>query len=267
MSTRTQPEQETDMTAQPTPPDDGGVVPDGLDNAFIQRLAARVPAEDVEAGRAQAHARWERARAGERQPNDAATREDIEELRTRLAVERAEDWRKTLPSMYRDARVSDLAADQHPDKLRAWWKSGARILYLRSAIVGNGKTHAAYSIANGVCDRVWVAGWIVADFLATQREYDSRAWRVATRCDLLILDDLGQEVGVGWEKEKARETLHRLLDLRARHGRRTIITTNRDGAWMETHYGAALADRLIHDGLPLEFTGPSRREVRDWGDL
>jgi DNA replication protein DnaC len=114
-----------------------------------------------------------------------------------------------------------------------------------------------------------VAGWTVADFLTSQRpgEYDARAWKIATRCDLLILDDLGQEMGIGWEKEKARETIHRLLDTRARHGKRTIITTNRSGEWIEECYGSALADRFVHDALPLVFEGQSRRTVRDWGDL
>lgn len=253
------------MTAEPVA-DPGRL---SMNETEVAALLARVPEDKralLEAGRAEWRAR--RAR-GEAAPNERATRADWDALRARLATERAKVWRDSVPELFRDARVDNLYPDQHPDKLRAWWKSGARILYLRSEIVGNGKTHAAYAVANAVCDRFWVAARIVPDLMASQRQgdYDARAWRVATRCDLLILDDLGQEVSEGWEKEKARETLHRLLDTRARHGRRTIITTNRDGAWIERIYGSALADRLVHDSLPLVFEGPSRREVRDWGDL
>lgn len=263
------------MTAEPQIEVDPAREARGVESDFIARLAERVGAhlpEDsralVEAGRADWLARIER---GEAPPNDASTAEDWAALRARLAAERATDWRASVDPEYADAHPSKLSEDQHPDKLRAWWSSGGRILYLRSATVGNGKTYAAHAIANAVCDRVWVAGWTVADFLASQRqgEYDARAWKIATRCDLLILDDLGQEMGIGWEKEKARETIHRLLDTRARRGKRTIITTNRSGEWIESKegYGSALADRFVHDALPLVFEGPSRRAVRDWGDL
>jgi hypothetical protein len=272
--------EENDMSAQPDERDHErdhervrvGVETD-TDADFRDRVLARMPEDAREEMRAHWAGRPMDERARDR---EQATEEDWALVHAARAERRAKVWRESLPTEFADARVSALYPAQHPDLLRKWWGSDHRILYLRSEVVGNGKTHAAYAIANQVCERVWCAAWTLADLLDTQigRERDRDVWRTATRCDLLILDDVGQEISVGWEKEKAREILHRLLSDRAGRGKRTIITTNRKGSWIESDskedgggYGAAVADRLQHQAVVIEFKGESLRQGVEWGDL
>lgn len=235
---------------------------DGLDAGYLRALAAHMPEQNRRTLlTTRPRPIEERART-----RVVATEADWKDFHAQRAAERAREWAASVPRMYAEARVDKLAADQHPDKLRAWWTSGRRNLLLRSSTVGNGKTHAAYAVANEVCARVWVEAWTVADLVAAIRpgEHDVAVWRAATRCSLLILDDLGQEYTTDW----VREHVHRLLDQRARDGKRTIITTNLNGTELEERYqSAALLDRLVHDTLVIEFTGPSRRQPVDWGDL
>lgn len=217
-------------------------------------------------------------RAAER---SVATPEDWDELYTRLRTERAADWRASVPREFADACPGNLTADQHPGTIRNWWRSGHTNLVLRSPRPGNGKTYAAYAVANQVSDRFWCVAYQVSELVRDQiaRNPDPGMWNRAIRCELLILDDLGQESGVSWEREKARDMLHRLLSTRNGAGRRTIITTNRDGDWLDgqtdpsTGYGSSVLDRLGQDAVVIEFTGESRRETSrtrtrdEWGEL
>jgi hypothetical protein len=221
-------------------------------------------------------------RAAER---SVATPEDWDELYVRLRAERAADWRASVPREFESACPGNLAPDQHPETIRDWWRSGRTNLVLRSPRPGNGKTYAAYAVANQVCERFWCVAYQVSELVRDQidRTPDPRMWNRAVHCELLILDDLGQESGVSWEREKARDMLHRLMSARNGSGRRTIITTNRDGAWLigaadpstgeRGGYGPAVLDRIGQDAVVIEFTGESRRETpgtpsrSDWGDL
>jgi hypothetical protein len=255
--------------------------PDRIGLADIGAVIAALPAEHRETARQHAQGRPIAERAAER---TVATPEDWDDLYARLRAERSEDWRASVPREFASASVDRLAPDQHADEIREWWRSGRSILLLRSDTVGNGKTYAAYAVGNRVSTERWCVAYQVSDLVRDQiaRDSDPRMWKRAILCELLILDDLGQESGVSWEREKARDVLHRLLSARNGHpGRRTIITTNRDGNWLEggspdgqqTGYGSAVLDRMLYDAQVITFTGESRREDarpdgrQNWGEL
>lgn len=216
--------------------------------------------------------------AARRAESNEATPEDWSELFDRLKAERAQDWRSTVPREFAAAATQLLAADQQPEAIRQWWASDRTILVLRSERPGNGKTYAAFAVANRVCDQVWCVAYQLSDLVRDQigRDPDPRVWNRATRCELLILDDVGQEAGSGvavgvssWKRDEARDVLHRLLSIRNGAGLRTILTTNRDGDWLDSGYGSAVLDRMGQNAEVIEFTGESRRAdaAPQWGEL
>lgn len=239
-----------------------------VDAGFIERLSARMP----ESRRAEMVEHWAGRPIDERSTYEKATDEDWALVRSMFAHDRERDWREfvaTHARVYADARPSALAADQHRSEIEQWWASDKRLLYLRGK-PGGGKTYAAYAIANAVCHHTWCEAVMLSELLATVGERSDEfrnAWRSAVRCELLILDDLGQESTAGWRKEEARDLLHRLLSARETNERRTVITTNQDGDWIAGTYGSAIVDRLAHDAVGIEFTGASRRQAKNWGNL
>lgn len=257
--------------------------PDRIGLGDVEAAIAALPTErHREIARQFAEGRPLAERAAER---SIAVREDWDDVFARRRADRAADWRASVPREFANASVDRLAPEQHPDKIRAWWNGNRSFLILRSDTVGNGKTYAAYAVGNRVCDRVWCVAHLLSDLVRNEiaRQSDPQMWRYAVMCELLVLDDVGQESGVSWKREEARDVLHRLLS--ARNGdpnRRTIITTNRDADWLEgkptpdgqpTGYGSAVFDRMAGDAEVITFTGDSRRDDarsgggRDWGDL
>lgn len=203
----------------------------------------------------------------ERTEFDFADDETTDEGRARAALaheRRSKAWVKGVPKKYRDARIDALTPEQHPEKLRAWLASDSEVLVLASPTVGNGKTYAAYAVGwaaheagQSVCART------AADLMAALRptgDHDPEIWHTVTRCDLLLVDDLGQDRITEW----TREQFHRLINERNAEGRRTIVTTNKGPREIEETYGSAIADRLIDEATPIRFTGESRRRPTEW---
>jgi DNA replication protein DnaC len=207
-----------------------------------------------------------RARAA-REEFDYPREESTEEGRARkeLAhVRRAAAWVKGVPRKYRDARMEQLLPEQQPDKLRAWLASSSEVLVLASPTVGNGKTYAAYAVCWAAHEAgQWVCARTAADLMAALRPaeaHEPEIWHTVTKCDLLLIDDLGQDRLTEW----TREQLHRLINERNAEGRRTIVTTNRGPREIEEIYGPAIADRLIDEATPIKFMGESRRRPSEW---
>lgn len=198
---------------------------------------------------------------------DFADGETTEEGRARAAIaheRRSKAWVKGVPRKYREARLDALTVDQHPDRLRAWLASDSEVLVLASPTVGNGKTYAAYAAAWAAHEAgQWACARTAADLMAALRptgEFEPEIWHTVTRCDVLLIDDLGQDRLTDW----TREQLHRLINERNAEGRRTIVTTNKGPREIEEIYGPAIADRLIDEATPILFTGESRRRPTEW---
>lgn len=203
----------------------------------------------------------------EREEFDFPREETIEEKRARATTAmaaRGAQWEARVPTKYRSARLDDLEADQHPAEVRAWITSDSPMLVLAGAKPGNGKTHTAYALGWAAhAAGKWACAWTMADLNAALRpteEHEPDAWHAVTRCDLLIIDDLGTERTTAWTEEQ----LHRLLDQRGRERRRTIVTTNLTSAQVEERYDSRIADRLLDEALPLKFEGRTRRKPRSW---
>jgi DNA replication protein DnaC len=245
MSDQAQPTEETTMTAPTTE------APAESGRLDVRAILARIPA----AARAAAEALGESEEGIEARetPAEAAARKR----------DRALAWRNRLPAMYADATLDSLDECQQPARLRAWHESTHRNLVLRSETVGNGKTYAAYALGTAACDAgQWAVAWSMADLNAALRptEGEPQAWRVATACDVLVIDDLGREKMTDWTLEQ----LLRLLDLRGREHRRTIVTTNLAGELVAERYGAPVVSRIVDDAWVIEFTGQMRRAPAPW---
>lgn len=209
--------------------------------------------------------------AGRIAPVSAELRETSAEraARERRALEyRRSRWEANLPSMFAAASLRDLASDQHPRPVSAWWGAGHQTLVLFSPRPGNGKSHAAYAVGRHAVEHGAVTeGWSVPDMLAALRpasrevDHDVDLMERLMEADLLLLDDLGKEKDTDW----TREQMHRLIDGRLREGRRQIVTTNLADEALTARYSESLVDRLVADAVILEFTGPSRRKPARWG--
>lgn len=240
------------MSAAPVEPEDARVQRPKPE-AALARLLRRMPPEAARA-----------------EIPEIPRSETTEEARARraLAMEhRGRTWEARVPTKFRGARLDDLDADQHPAAVRAWLASDSPMLVLAGKSPGNGKTHTAYAIGWAAHESgQWVNAWTMADLNAALRpvgdEHEPQAWFTVSRCDLLIIDDLGTERRTEWTQEQ----LHRLLDTRGRERRRTIITTNLSSAEIEDprRYDSRIADRILDEAMALKFEGRTRRRPRAW---
>lgn len=228
---------------------------------LMSALLAGAPAFVQESLRAARAHRGERERTQPEPPVE--TPEEASERRARAHAHRQSQWDARRPLMFRDAAVNDLHPEHQHRALVAGWLGGEhRTLVLHSQRSGTGKTHAAYAVGNAAVDAgLWVVASTAADLIAGWRPFGLTETADAALCDVLILDDLGREYDAsGWPQEQ----VHRLLDLRARERRRTVVTTNLTGTDLLDRYGDPVVDRLVDDAVIVEFTGQSRRRPAPW---
>lgn len=242
------------MSAAPAePPDAPRVRRPGATGTFA-RLLREMPPDARDAG----------ARLDEAAFPRAETTDEKRARRTQAMEARGHTWEARVPAKFRTARLADLAPDQHPDAVRAWLASESPTLVLAGTLPGNGKTHTAYALGWSAHEAgLWPCAYTMADLNAALRpsgEFEPEAWHTVTRCDLLIIDDLGTERVTDWTEEQ----LHRLFDTRGRERRRTIVTTNLTSKKIEDRYDSRVADRLLDDAVPLKFEGRTRRKPRSW---
>lgn len=179
------------------------------------------------------------------------------------ANNRNKAYTRTLPRRYATAGYAMLRPNQDPGgKVSRWRGSDLRTLVL-SGPPRTGKTTAAYAIANDVHRAgMWVVARPVIDLTAALKpDGEPLADRYARDCDLLLLDDLGQERATDWWVEQ----LYGLVDHRAAHQRRLIATTNCEMDELADRYGEPIVERLMDGGGWLKFDGPAVRQVtREW---
>ena len=119
---------------------------------------------------------------------------------------------------------------------------------LFSGGTGLGKTFLSACIARTVADRGYSVCYETASHLFTKLERakfngDEEARRDSekfTACDLLIVDDLGTEMG----GQFTTSALYGLINDRILAGKATIISTNLNSEDLEKRYSAAIASRL-----------------------
>lgn len=139
---------------------------------------------------------------------------------------------------------------------------------LFSGGTGLGKTFLSACIARTVADRGYSVVYESASHLFSKLERarfsgDEQARRDAEKysaCDLLIVDDLGTEMG----GQFTTSALYTLLNDRILEGKSTIISTNLNTAELERRYNAAIASRLRGNFRRLAFLGEDIRLKKGW---
>ncbi len=135
---------------------------------------------------------------------------------------------------------------------------------------GLGKTFLSASIAREVARKGYSVAYDTAitllsafeqeKFSRNEEEQADAASRVRQlkSCDLLILDDLGTELGSAF----TQSALYTLLDGRIRARKSTVISTNLDRDALRERYGAALSSRLEGEYQYLRFVGRDIRALK-----
>lgn len=140
---------------------------------------------------------------------------------------------------------------------------------LFSGGTGLGKTFLSACIARTVADRGYSVCYETASHLFTKMERakfngDEEARRDTekyTVCDLLIVDDLGTEMG----GQFTTSALYTLINDRILCGRATIISTNLTSEELEKRYSPAIASRLRGNFRRVPFVGEDIRLKKNWG--
>lgn len=142
-------------------------------------------------------------------------------------------------------------------------KGSGSLLFLGGT--GLGKTHISVAIAKRVIEGgnyviYDTAQNVFSDFIYErfQRSYnDTSAIRTDKyfECDLLIIDDLGTEIG----SQAVTAFLYNLINTRINGGLSTVINTNLSHKEMLSTYDERVASRLFGEFLPYMFTGKDVR--------
>jgi DNA replication protein DnaC len=140
---------------------------------------------------------------------------------------------------------------------------------LFSGDTGLGKTFLSACIARVVADRGYSVIYESASHMFTKMERakfgsDEDARRDIekyTACDLLIVDDLGTEMG----GQFTTSALYTLINDRILSGKPTIISTNLTSEDLEKRYSPAIASRLRGNFRRVPFLGEDIRLKKSWG--
>ena len=140
---------------------------------------------------------------------------------------------------------------------------------LFSGGTGLGKTFLSACIARTVADRGYSVVYESASHLFSKMERakfsgDEAARREAekyTACDLLIIDDLGTEMG----GQFVTSALYTLVNDRILSGKATIISTNLNTEDLEKRYSPAVASRIRGQYKRVTFLGEDIRLKKNWG--
>jgi DNA replication protein DnaC len=135
---------------------------------------------------------------------------------------------------------------------------------------GTGKSHIAQAIAYNACTkRYQVLYTTCADMLAdlNQGVYEktlSRRMRKYTRCELLVIDEMGHD-RLELELTKEAHLLFKVIDQRYKHKKSLIFTTNvYEEDWADYLRDPistkAILDRIFHHSIKIEIKGKSYRK-------
>lgn len=132
--------------------------------------------------------------------------------------------------------------------------------------VGRGKTHLCAAVAMELLGRSHsVVFGTVTSLLAQIRstysddkESEQRVFDRLSRCQLLIIDDLGKEKVTPW----VEQTLYELINTRYEHNRPLLVTTNLDVFKLPQRYennGEAILSRILEMCKGVQMSGPDWR--------
>ena len=135
---------------------------------------------------------------------------------------------------------------------------------------GLGKTHLSAAITGSIIRRGYDVVCETAQNLFSDFEYE-RFGRSYNRdeneekrtdryfdCDLLIIDDLGTEMGNNFTVS----CLYNIVNTRLNKGKTVIINTNLTRDDLRKRYDERLTSRLFGEFLPIMFTGRDMRELK-----
>ena len=177
----------------------------------------------------------------------------------RFADRHFADYAATIPGQRIALGVCRAFADAFPEKVKA----GSSLVLTGSP--GTGKTHLACAVANEVMEQhlasalfatVASALRYVKDTYRKDSERSERdALRRLTSPDLLILDEVGVQLG----SEHEKLLMFEVLNTRYQELRPTILISNLSGAELETFLGQRVMDRYRECGSVLAFDWDSYR--------
>lgn len=174
--------------------------------------------------------------------------------------ERRRRWSEVVDDRFAEARLDDVHDSSIVEPLRQWSVEPVNLLLFGP--VGTGKSHAAAAAAF----ETWMRGYDVEcwEVPVLLDEIDWRApdaalvVRTVSRCDVLLLDDLGADPLSEW----ARGRVTRVVTERWRRDLPTIVTTNLEPDGLADAVGERVYSRLADDAVAVKVTGPDRRRVR-----
>ena len=174
-----------------------------------------------------------------------------------------------LPAVFRDAKLSDLPGEGHPDYAaaqasRAWAADPAGRSLVHIGGVGAGKTYAAAAQmrriagASGAHVR-WLAA---ADLFAGLRPDGALHRAQLVNAGVLVIDDIAAKQLTAWE----HDTLGALVDARWRAGRPIVTTSNLNPEELRSILDEMIWSRLMlgREGARtavIEGVGPDRRRA------
>ena len=140
---------------------------------------------------------------------------------------------------------------------------------LFSGDTGLGKTFLSACIARTVADRGYSvvyesAGHLFAKLERAKFENDETAreeTKKYTACDLLIIDDLGTEMG----GQFVSAALYTLINDRLLAGKPMIVSTNLNSDDLSRRYSSQIASRLRGSFIRVAFLGEDIRVKKNWG--
>jgi DNA replication protein DnaC len=139
---------------------------------------------------------------------------------------------------------------------------------------GTGKSHIARSLALIACEkRYQVLYTACADMLIDlnrgvyEKTLNKRMRKYIT-CDLLLIDEMGHEIGhdrLELEVTKEAHLLFKIIDERYKQDKPIIFTTNIEETDWADYLGdpistKAILDRIFHHSIKIEIKGPSYRK-------
>jgi len=207
---------------------------------------------------AENEARRQREAQAERQRRIANLRSDAA-IPARFAGKDFASYAARVPGQKMALGACKAFAEAWPDRL----KDGASLVLTGGP--GTGKTHLACAVANAVMERhlATVAFGTVATMLRhikdTYRRDSDRSEQDAiddlTRPELLVLDEVGVQVG----SEHEKLLMFEVLNARYQECRPTILISNLSAAELETFLGQRVMDRYRECGAVLAFDWGSHR--------
>lgn len=197
------------------------------------------------------------AEAGKQLPRRATDGEySFDSFRLSFYPERDENGENCRATM---RRIAEICAE-YAEKIGS---NAGNLLFMGKT--GLGKTHLSLAIAARAAERGKLvlyssAQGVLDRFERTRfnRSPSAEDWEFAsgaTRCDLLVIDDLGSE----FNNSFSQSVLYNIINDRMMEGRETVVSTNLDAAKLTADYEQRISSRLLCGYTALGFCGKDIR--------